>query len=60
MLAQVNPNFQIFEEGQPREVTLKPFCEEAELDEQWSFVGRTSNQRWIWLAVEHDTLRASD
>ncbi|MCK5917537.1 MAG: hypothetical protein KAG34_03890 [Cocleimonas sp.] len=41
-------------------MTLKPFCEEAELDEQWSFVGRTSNQRWIWLAVEHDTLRASD
>jgi len=54
-LVQVNPNFQIFKEGQPREVTLKPFCEEAELDEQWSFVGRKSNQRWIWLAVEHST-----
>ena len=32
-LVQVNPNFQTFEEGQSREVTLKPFCEETELDE---------------------------
>lgn len=54
-MVQVNPNFQKFEEGKPREVTFKPFCEEAELDEQWSFVGRKSNQRWIWLAVEHST-----
>ena len=30
-------------------------CEEAELDEQWSFVGRKSNQRWLWYAVEHKT-----
>ena len=35
------------------EVTL--FCEEAELDEQWSFVEKKSNQRWIWYAVEHST-----
>ncbi|MCK5831361.1 MAG: hypothetical protein KAH20_13785 [Methylococcales bacterium] len=27
-------------------------CEEAEIDEQWSFVGNKSNQRWIWYAVE--------
>jgi hypothetical protein len=54
-LTQVNPNVQVFEEGQPRDVTLKPFCEEAELDEQGSFVRRKSNQRWIWLAVEHST-----
>jgi len=30
-------------------------CEEAEMDEQWSFVGNKSNQRWIWYAVEHST-----
>ena len=26
---------------------------EAELDEQWSFVGNKSNQRWLWLAIDH-------
>ena len=30
-------------------------CEEAEIDEQWSFVGSKSNQRWIWYAVDHAT-----
>jgi len=30
-------------------------CEEAELDEQWSFVGKKSNQRWLWLAIDHKT-----
>ena len=35
------------------EVTL--VCEEAELDEQWSFVEKKPNQRWIWYAVEHST-----
>lgn len=30
-------------------------CEEAEIDEQWSFVGNKSNQRWIWYAVEQST-----
>jgi IS1 family transposase len=54
-VVQINPNFQQFEEGKPCEVTLKPICEEVELDEQWSFVGKKSNQRWILLAVEHST-----
>jgi hypothetical protein len=30
-------------------------CEAAEMDEQWSFVGNKSNQRWIWSALEHST-----
>jgi len=30
-------------------------CEEAEMDEQWSFVGNKSNQRWLWYAVDHAT-----
>ena len=28
---------------------------EAELDEQWSFVGSKANQRWLWYAVDHAT-----
>ena len=27
----------------------------AELDEMWSFVQNKSNQRWLWLAINHDT-----
>jgi len=47
----VNPKFQI--ESACSHVEL--ICEEAEIDEQWSFVGNKSNQRWIWYAVEHST-----
>jgi insertion element IS1 protein InsB len=38
-----------------REVRLIAACEEAELDEQWSYVGNKSNQRWFWYAVDHAT-----
>ena len=37
------------------EVRLEPACEAAEMDEQWSFVGNKSNQRWLWYAVDHAT-----
>lgn len=30
---------------------------EAELDEMWSFVGNKRNQRWLWLAIDHDSRR---
>ena len=30
-------------------------CEEAEIDEQWSFVSKKSNQRWLWYAIDHAT-----
>ena len=30
-------------------------CEEAEIDEPWSFVGKKSNPRWIGSAVEPST-----
>ncbi len=36
-------------------VRLKRVCEEAELDEQWSFVGKKSNPRWLWYGVDHET-----
>ena len=30
-------------------------CQEAEIDEQWSYVSKKSNQRWLWHAVDHAT-----
>jgi len=51
-LIRVNPDFFINTE-QEQEVHL--VCEEAELDEQWSYVGNKSNQRWLWYAVDHNT-----
>ncbi len=29
--------------------------EEAEIDEQWSYVRKKSNQRWLWHAIDHMT-----
>jgi insertion element IS1 protein InsB len=37
------------------EVRLEMACTEAEMDEQWSYVGDKSNQRWLWYAVDHAT-----
>ena len=36
-------------------VRIELACKEAELDEQWSFVKKKSNQRWLWYAVDHAT-----
>lgn len=33
---------------------LEAACE-VEMDEQWSYVGNKSNQRWLWFAVHHAT-----
>jgi len=30
-------------------------CEQAEMGEQWSYVGTKSNQRRLWYAVDHAT-----
>lgn len=35
------------------QVSMGRLCSEAELDEQWSYVGNKSNQRWLWYAVDH-------
>ena len=37
------------------EVTFQKGCYDAELDEQWSFVQNKSNQRWLWVAIDHAT-----
>ncbi|MFK0573004.1 IS1 family transposase [Endozoicomonas sp.] len=55
MLTQVNPILYSANAGKSRNVRVEMVCEEAELDEQWSFVGKKSNQRWLWHAVDHDT-----
>ena len=34
-------------------MSLGRVCVEAELDEQWSYVGNKSNPRWLWYAVDH-------
>lgn len=52
---QVNPRIHelLGKENRP-EVRLEAAFE-AELDEQWSFVGGKANQRWLWYAVDHAT-----
>ena len=54
-LVQVNPNIKTMEFNEGSEVSFKPICDEAEIDEQWSFVGNKSNQRWLWYAIDHVT-----
>ena len=54
---QVNPLFFSTSPKEPLEVRLEKVCEEAEIDEQGSFVGKKSNQRWLWHPVDHATNR---
>lgn len=35
-------------------VELQPFSD-VEIDEQWSYVGNKSEQRWLWYAIDHAT-----
>ncbi len=51
----MNPNFQVLNAAGNLTVRLERACEQAEIDEQWSFVGNKSNQRWLWYAVDHAT-----
>jgi len=37
------------------DVILYEDVEEVELDEMWSFVFSKANQRWLWLALDHQT-----
>jgi insertion element IS1 protein InsB len=52
-IVQVNPKSQALNPAAPLTVGLELACNEAEMDEQWSFVGNKSNQRWLWYAVDH-------
>ena len=51
-VVQVNPNFNNLNSKKNLEVSLELACE-VELDEQWSFVRKKSNQCWLWHAVDH-------
>jgi IS1 family transposase len=51
----VNPNFRVSDSEKNPTVRLERVCDEAEVDEQWSYVGKKSNQRWLWYAVDHVT-----
>lgn len=37
------------------DIVLYDHVDEAELDEMWSFVQNKSNQRWLWLVINHNT-----
>ena len=54
-MVTVNPNFCTNDLEPAPAVRLEKVCNEAELDEQWSYVGKKSNQRWLWYAVDHLT-----
>ena len=50
----INPlGSELLAQGQ-RTIRLEPALE-AERDEQWSDVGKKSNPRWLWYAVDHAT-----
>jgi len=41
-------------ETRPEEVAVEvQRVESAEMDEMWSFVGKKSQQRWLWHAIDH-------
>ena len=56
VITSVNPPFYswVTDGKKGLEIRLEAACE-AELDEQWSFVGKKSQQRWLWYAVDHAT-----
>ncbi len=37
------------------EVLEEDTIEESELDEMWSFVGKKTNPRWLWHAIDRQT-----
>jgi insertion element IS1 protein InsB len=50
---QVNPNIAQYNET---DITVRiENALDAELDEQWSYVGNKANQRWLWYAIDHTT-----
>lgn len=53
-LLQVHPKLTKFSANRALEVRLEA-AYEVEMDEQWSYVGNKSNQRWLWYAIDHAT-----
>lgn len=58
-LIQVNPNFYKLAKAAGGELDMRlEAILEVEADEQWSYVGDKSNQRWLWHTVDHATKRS--
>jgi len=55
-LHPVNPTLVTAWKGSPPTVVIHK-GKEAELDEMWSFVGRKTQPRWLWEALDHQTGR---
>ena len=53
-MVQVHPKLTELSANSGLEVRLEAACE-AEIDEQWSYVGNKANQRWLWYAIDHAT-----
>ena len=53
-MVQVHPKLTELSTNSELEVRLEAAFE-AEMDEQWSYVGNKANQRWLWYAIDHAT-----
>ena len=53
-MVQIHPKLTEFSANNGLEVRLEAAFS-VEMDEQWSYVGNKSNQRWLWHAVDHAT-----
>ena len=53
-MVKVHPKLTELSTNNGLEVRLEAAFE-AEMDEQWSYVGSKANQRWLWYAIDHAT-----
>ncbi|XEY23805.1 IS1 family transposase [Candidatus Uabimicrobium helgolandensis] len=55
-LQLVQVNYALLEQVNPENLEVKiEKVGEAEVDEQWSFIEKKKNQRWIWHAIDRNT-----
>jgi IS1 family transposase/transposase-like protein len=52
-IVKINPKYTNEQEQVDVEIVPYHVLEGVELDEQWSYVQNKSNQRWLWLALNH-------
>ena len=54
---QVNPNLRSTDKysNKVNENKVVFVCHQAEMDEQWSFVQKKTEPRWLWYAIDHAT-----
>ena len=54
-LVQVNPNIQKIAPETGAVVHVSLVCQEAEIDEQWSYLFKKNHQHSLWYAIDHAT-----